>query len=190
MYQKDNVMIRQIEEADLKRLWELTRKEENPEWKKWDAPYFKHQSMTYENYFEQKDHIVAKDDVWAIVVDGSLVGTVSYYWEHQPSRWLELGIGIYDPKYWSGGYGTKAFAMWVYHVFEAVPHIQRVGYTTWSGNERMMKVGEKLGFTLEGRMRKVRYFDGEYYDSIRMGMLRVEWRQVSSHSDTGGDCLI
>jgi RimJ/RimL family protein N-acetyltransferase len=39
----------------------------------------------------------------------------------------------------------------------------------------MMKVGEKLGMTLEARLRKCRYYNGEYYDSIRMGLLREEW---------------
>lgn len=35
--------------------------------------------------------------------------------------------------------------------------------------------GEKLGMTLEARLRKCRYYNGEYYDSIRMGLLREEW---------------
>jgi len=51
----------------------------------------------------------------------------------------------------------------------------RVGYTTWSGNARMIKVGEKLGMTMEARLRKVRFWNGTYYDSIRMGILREEW---------------
>ena len=51
----------------------------------------------------------------------------------------------------------------------------RVGLTTWSGNERMIRVAEKLGMQMEARIRKVRYYDGHYYDSIRMGILREEW---------------
>ena len=30
---------------------------------------------------------------------------------------------------------------------------------------------------MEARIRKVRYYDGNYYDSIRMGILREEWEQ-------------
>ena len=37
----DKVTIRTIEESDIKTLWNLVFKEENPEWKKWDAPYFR-----------------------------------------------------------------------------------------------------------------------------------------------------
>ena len=32
--------------------------------------------------------------------------------------------------------------------------------------------------TLEGRMRKCRYYNGTYYDSIRMGMIREEWEAL------------
>ena len=64
--------------------------------------------------------------------------------------------------------------MWIDHLFNEMPLV-RVGYTTWSGNARMIKVGEKLGMTMEARLRKVRYWNGTYYDSIRMGILREEW---------------
>ncbi|MMZ64390.1 putative ribosomal N-acetyltransferase YdaF [compost metagenome] len=107
-------------------------------------------------------------------MEGKVIGSVSYYWEHKPSLWLEMGIGIFDSQYWSGGYGTRALRLWITHLFNTLPLV-RVGFTTWSGNHRMMKVGEKLDMTLEARLRKCRYYNGEYYDSIRMGLLREEW---------------
>ncbi|MRG85895.1 GNAT family N-acetyltransferase [Salinibacillus xinjiangensis] len=174
MYQDGDVVIRPVIEDDLLILWELIYKEESPEWKKWDAPYFELLHVPYKEFLNQRDKWVQAEDRWVVEVNGEVVGTVSYYWEHKPSRWLEMGIGIYNPYYWSGGYGTKAFRMWINHLFINLPLV-RVGYTTWSGNERMMKVGEKLGMKLEGRMRKCRYYNGKYYDSIRMGLLREEW---------------
>lgn len=38
----------------------------------------------------------------------------------------------------------------------------------------MMRLGERSGMQLEGRIRKVRYWQGEYYDSIKYGLLRTE----------------
>lgn len=173
-YTKDGVTIRPIKEEDLQRMWELTFKQKNPEWKKWDAPYYPHSTMSFEKYLERKEQIVQQEDYWGIEVNGELIGMVSYYWEHKPSLWLEMGILIYEPKFWSGGYGTKALTMWIDHLFKEMPLV-RVGLTTWSGNERMIRVAEKLGMTMEARIRKVRYWNGIYYDSIRMGMLREEW---------------
>jgi len=54
--------------------------------------------------------------------------------------------------------------------------IQRVGLTTWSGNPRMMPFASKLGFKQEAVLRKVRYYQGKYYDSIKYGMLKSEWQ--------------
>lgn len=168
--------IRPIHEDDLFSLWTLMYKESSPEWKKWDAPYFEHKAVSFEDYLKTKDTVVNQEDKWIIEVDGKVIGTVSFYWEHKPSNWLEMGIGIYDPNYWSGGFGTRALKLWINHLFNTLPLV-RVGYTTWSGNHRMIKVGEKLGMTMEARLRKCRFYNGNYYDSIRMGLLREEWNE-------------
>ena len=168
--------IRPIHEEDLFSLWTLMYKESSPEWKKWDAPYFEHKAVSFEDYLKTKDTVVNQEDKWIIEVDGKVIGTVSFYWEHKPSNWLEMGIGIYDPNYWSGGFGTRALKLWINHLFNTLPLV-RVGYTTWSGNHRMIKVGEKLGMTMEARLRKCRFYNGNYYDSIRMGLLREEWNE-------------
>lgn len=44
-----------------------------------------------------------------------------------------------------------------------------------NGNIRMMKAAEKLGMLQEARIRKVRYYNDEYYDSVKYGILREEW---------------
>ncbi|CAM3866629.1 GNAT family N-acetyltransferase [Mesobacillus zeae] len=168
------VKIRPIKEDDLPELWKVMHGEMDPEWKKWDAPYFPFVRLTWEEFIGKKDKWVDRADRYAIEMEGNVIGSVSYYWEHESSKWLEMGITIYHPQYWSGGYGTEALKQWIDHLFQTMP-IVRVGYTTWSGNERMVKVGEKLGMMLEARIRKVRYHNGKYYDSIRMGMLREEW---------------
>ncbi|MEG9298587.1 GNAT family protein [Mangrovibacillus sp. Mu-81] len=170
------VTLRQIEEDDLEILWKYIHKEPSPQWKNWDAPYFEHKQMSFEEYKQSFLNTVEKtnDHQRIIEVQGNIIGTVSYYWEYEPTRWLEAGIVIYDPGYWNGGYGTDALSQWIDHLFET-KEIGRVGITTWSGNERMMKAAEKIGMKLEGRMRKCRYYNGVYYDSIRMGMIREEW---------------
>lgn len=171
-----DITIRPIVENELVRLWELSAKETSPEWKKWDAPYFPYEPKTLERFLEKKDQLVNQEDMWGIYADNELVGSLCYYWEHEESLWLEMGVVIYDPQYWSGGIGTKALRMWIGYLFQELPLV-RVGYTTWSGNERMIKVGEKLGMKMEARLRKCRYYNGVYYDSIRMGLLREEWEE-------------
>ncbi|WP_128895155.1 GNAT family N-acetyltransferase [Longirhabdus pacifica] len=173
----DNVVVRKLEEKDLPLLWNYRYGEENPEWKKWDAPYFELEYEPLEDYIESMKPSIEHEDCYVIEVNEKVVGSVVYYWEYQPTRWLEVGIGIYDPSYWNGGYGTEALQLWVTEIFRRFPRIARVGLTTWSGNHRMMNAAEKVGMILEGRMRKCRYYNGVYYDSIRMGVLREEWME-------------
>jgi RimJ/RimL family protein N-acetyltransferase len=179
MYTQQQVMIRPIEKADLPRLWELIYKEEQPEWKKWDAPYYPHTSKTYEEFLPSGEKWIGQEYIWAIEVEEKVCGIVSYYWEHEPSLWLEMGIVFHEAHSWGKGLGTIALKLWMNRLFTTMPLV-RVGFTTWSGNVRMIRVGEKLGMQMEARIRKVRYYEGEYYDSIRMGMLREEWEQIKN----------
>lgn len=82
MHKENELTIRPIVDKDLPRLWESIYGEESPEWKKWDAPYYEHKHVPYEDYLAKKDQIVAQDFRWVIEVNGEVIGTVSYYWEH------------------------------------------------------------------------------------------------------------
>lgn len=162
---------------DMPVLYDLIYGCDQPEWKKYDAPYFPLDHRTYEQFLKQWGTDFTSDDLpddLIIEADGQIIGMVTYYWESKGTRWLEAGIVIYSPDYWSGGYGTDALSLWVGYLFETLA-IGRVGITTWSGNPRMMRCAEKVGMQLEGRMRQCRYYEGVYYDSIRMGITREEW---------------
>ena len=174
MYQDQELTIRPVLEKDLERLWELIYKDEQPEWKKWDAPYYPHKAMPYKQFIESKRDSIGDESSWVIEVNGIVRGIISYYWEHEPSKWLEMGIVLHEAGSWGNGIGTRALKLWINHLFNTMPLV-RVGFTTWSGNARMIRVGEKLGMQMEARIRKVRLYEGQYYDSIRMGMLREEW---------------
>ncbi|MGE7624562.1 GNAT family N-acetyltransferase [Viridibacillus sp. NPDC096237] len=173
MYRDQELVIRPIENEDLPRLWALIFKDENPEWKLWDTPYYPHKTMAYEDFLNMNFKFVQNDAFWAIEVNEVVVGIVSYYWEHEPSNWLEIGIVFHEAPNWAKGLGTRALTLWINHLLNTLP-IVRIGFSTWSGNKRMIRVGEKLGMQMEACIRKARYYNGEYYDSIRMGMLREE----------------
>ncbi|PEY34655.1 GNAT family N-acetyltransferase [Bacillus cereus] len=177
--QGKKVIVRKIEEKDIHSLYSQRYKEENPEWKKWDAPYFPFSIQEYSVYKGSLQAKLKEEPLSQLIIetDNEIIGTAGFYWEYKASRWLEIGITIYDPAYWNGGYGTEALQLYRDLLFENM-EIGRIGLTTWSGNERMMKVAEKIGMKLEGRMRKCRYYNGTYYDSIRMGMIREEWEEL------------
>lgn len=167
---------------DLFQIWQIGFSKPAPAWKEWNAPYFDDYQPypTFED-FQASDtyQSLTSPNTLGIFVDSKPIGSLSRYWECQATRWLEIGIVIYDTNYWSGGYGTAALRKWIDKTFADFPEIERVGLTTWSGNIRMMKAAEKLGMTQEACIRKVRYWQGHYYDSVKYGILIEEWQKTT-----------
>lgn len=162
----------------LKTIWQIGHSQPAPRWKEFAAPYFDdYQAFNRFEDFQQAPlyQWLQQDSVRAILLDENPIGFVSYYWECQATRWLEIGIEIYDDSIWGNGYGTHALRLWIDHIFNQFPELEHIGLTTWSGNPGMMRTAEKLGMTKEAHIRKVRYWKGEYYDSIKYGILREEW---------------
>jgi len=103
------------------------------------------------------------------------VGSVTAYIHSDDPHVTEAGIDIVEDSLWNRGLGTEAFGLWVDYLFPAF-NLARLGYSTWSGNPGMVRVGEKLGFTLEGRIRRGCEVNGKFFDRIKMGLLRDEWQ--------------
>ena len=115
-------------------------------------------------------------------LDRGHVGWVTAYVHSDDPHMTEAGIGIVEDSLWNRGLGTEAFGLWVDYLFEAFS-LTRLGYSTWSGNPRMIRVGEKLGFVLEGRIRRGCEVNGQFYDRIKMGLLRDEWQARRAVAD-------
>lgn len=105
-----------------------------------------------------------------------LIGLVTLAWESKETHWPLAGIVIFDDTLWGQGFGFEALGLWTDYLFEARPEIVRIDLRTWSGNKGMMRLAEKLGYTLEAVFRKARIVKGAYYDGLGYGVLREEWR--------------
>lgn len=167
------ITVRQAETSECEFFYQL--KHADMRWKETDAPYFPYEKPTLEEFRNGCFKRLCEDpSQQVIVVDDKIIGSIGFYWEHEPSRWLEIGLAIFDSNYWGQGIGKIALQQWITRVF-ATQEVARVGLTTWSGNVGMMHLAEKLGMQKEAQIRKVRYHNGIYYDSIRYGVLREEW---------------
>lgn len=156
--------------------WRFEEKQQ--EAKKWNGPYIPEAWLSKEQHREKwlKADDIANGVPASLIItaDGKTIGYVGAYWVDRNTNWLETGIVIYNTDYWNGGYGSEAYRLWIDFLFEFTD-LHRLGMSTWSGNERMMKVAQRLGMKEEARIRKARMVEGAYYDAIKMGMLREEW---------------
>lgn len=183
----NKVKLRDLMESDIAVLWYWHYDCPEPEWTRWYTPYKPIEKSTKDEFYtEQKWEIEESlkkrvPSKLAIEADGKFIGFVRKYWVDKNTNWMNIGICIYDPDYWSGGFGTEAFRLWMDFLFETTDII-RLGISTWSGNERMIRLAEKLGMRHEGSIRKALIVNGEHYDSVNMGILREEWEQRLSYT--------
>jgi RimJ/RimL family protein N-acetyltransferase len=154
------------------------------EWRLWDAPWEGGgDALTPEGELEYRELFASRLEEDApsprqraviTTANGKPLGWVNRYApEHSPEDW-HLGIDICEDEYLNRGFGTEALWLWLDYLF-GNSDVHRISLGTWSFNERMMRVAEKVGFTRECRQREMKEWQGEWIDYISYGVLRREW---------------
>lgn len=181
--QGQKILLRDFERDDLPilRHWLLP----GHSWQEYDGPYYPLLSPEEITAHIEKIAVRIDESNWAnprqrlVIADeetGELLGQVSRYWISQETDWIAIGIVIYSPEHWGSGRGYEALGLWSDYLFQEMPQIVRLDLRTWSGNQGMMRLAEKLGYQLEARFRRARIVKGQYYDGLGYGVLREEWQ--------------
>lgn len=154
------------------------------EWALWDAPWEMEEALA--NFdpeaYRQKElerlQGPKSEPRWSFeldTADGVHIGSVNAYlidenweWVQQPAPgqkvYRTLGIEINDPQYWSCGLGTQALAAFIhYHLKHG---LRDLCLQTWSGNVRMIRCAEKLGFMECNREVGLRHVRDGVYDGL------------------------
>jgi RimJ/RimL family protein N-acetyltransferase len=113
----------------------------------------------------------------AVRADDRLVGVTGLHEVDLRNRHAGFGIILGDKPSWGKGYGTEATRLLVRHAFETL-NLNRVWLHVYEYNERGVRVYQKTGFRLEGRLRQDTFRDGRYWDTLVMAVLREEWEAV------------
>ncbi len=158
----------------------------NPELLTWqfDGPYHKHDlagRVLQRKKWLNTDQAPPYTFLEIETTDGVHIGWVVFYFNVGLSSMPEFGINIVEDAYWNHGLGTEATVLWIDYLFRSWD-FHRIGFSTWSGNERMTAVGRKLGFVEEARIRRGCKVQGKYYDRIKMGILREDWLRLHASS--------
>jgi len=114
---------------------------------------------------------------WSIeTLDARLLGSVTLHWL-PPAKSATFGIFIGDKAEWDKGYGKAAVRALAGHGF-SVLGLNRLGLNCDATNARAIRCYETVGFRHEGVMREHRHVQGEFRDSVVMGLLKKEWTDV------------
>lgn len=112
------------------------------------------------------------------------IGSVGLHRVGNTAHHASLGILIGDKSYWNRGFGTDAITIMLHYAFEEL-NLNRVWLEVHDFNHRAIACYRKCGFIEEGRLRQDRFRNGQYGDTLIMGVLRNEFRtHVSQQAES------
>ena len=106
-------------------------------------------------------------------LDGVLVGTMSTHTINRRCGTFRYGIFI-RPEDRRKGCAREAIGLLLRYFFDERRY-QKANVEVFSFNEPSIRLHEGLGFTLEGRLRRMIYSGGQYHDALQFGMTREEF---------------
>ncbi len=126
---------------------------------------------------EQRQKYVSRQEITWGLCDrelGRVVGSVSVFGWDKYHRRAQLGYDL-AKGHWGKGFAQEAIRSVLPFAFEEL-ELNRVEIWTSAANERSLTLAQRLGFTLEGKLRKrILEDDGQLYDCAVFGLLRDEW---------------
>lgn len=109
------------------------------------------------------------------VSDNTFIGTSRISRINQYAGTADIGIMIGNRSFWGQGYATEALRMICSYLFAAI-RIRKLTAGAMANNHAMLRVFEKLGFVIEGKLRLQDRLDDEYIDHFLLGCLRDEFK--------------
>jgi [ribosomal protein S5]-alanine N-acetyltransferase len=110
--------------------------------------------------------------------DDAFIGTAKLdgISEYTHSAWDGIMIG--DRSYYGRGLAPKVYKILLAYAFNILK-LRRVSGGCNERNIPMVKTFQRIGYTLEGRLRQADCLDGEYSDHLYFGILSEEFRNAN-----------
>lgn len=179
----DGLVLRDMEKTDVEDYVRWFTVE--TEWSDFDAPWEPvsgneaEERQGWTEYYEAVKDLSDDKLRWKFEVEyaGRHVGWVSSYLMDEAFQWISadavgpeqtvhraVGIDLCEPDVWNGGIGTKALRAFMQYYFDR--GAEALYTQTWSGNVRMLRCAEKLGFAECNRNVGTREVGGKQYDGL------------------------
>lgn len=119
--------------------------------------------------------------VFRLEHNAKLIGEFSFKTIKWLNRKAEVSI-LLLPEYHRKGIGNKVLNRMLQFAFNTL-NFYRLEAEIIEGNQASIKLFEKMGFVKEGVLRKAKYIDGQYFDILRLGLLKDEYDAIA-HAQT------
>jgi len=106
--------------------------------------------------------------------DDTAIGQTAFVRIDYVSHAAVFYIAIYDPQYWSSGFGKEAVRLMLKYAFDIL-NLNRIQLHVSCENPHAVEAYKKAGYKIEGTLRQAMYHDNHYVDFYVMGILREEY---------------
>ena len=174
MIKGEKVILSQVEEFHLSLLLNWRN---NPDFRKYYREY-RLLTMTHQKRWWRNK--ILNDDSWQYFVikpidKDKVIGVTGLTYIHPIYRSAEFAITIGDLSYSGQGYGSDALRTLIKYGFNEI-NLNRIWCEVFSNNAAL-EIYKHIGFKAEGIMRETYFYDGKYWDSHILSMLRSEWKK-------------
>lgn len=183
----EKIILKQVEIKDLKKMSKLAVKWVNDG----VVTYYLFTGQTPKNseqiFNDFKKLLDSHENVIFLVVDKKTkkpIGYAGLYEINMTARKAEFRVFILEKSFWGKGLGTEVTELLTFYGFDRL-NLNRIYLGFTADNKGAGKAYEKAGFKKEGILRQDIYRNSQYYDSVRMAILRVEYykKQYSEHKN-------
>lgn len=164
------------EHLELVRKWRM-----DPEVSKYmyTNPKITHEQQ--KNWYEK----IKKDSTrryWIIIADDEFVGVVNLYNIDLNNKRCSWAYYLGETSVRGKGVGKQIELNMLSYVFDDLG-LNKLRCEVLAFNELVVKIHQKYGSKIEGRLQKHIYKNGEFYDVIVMGILKEEWDEIKEKFD-------
>lgn len=106
-------------------------------------------------------------------LDGVQVGSLNTHTTHLRNGTFSYGVSVMEP-HRRKGYAAEAIRLVLRYFFHERRY-QKCNAEVYAFNEPSQKLHKALGFTLEGRLRRMIYTGGAFHDALIYGITREEF---------------
>lgn len=132
--------------------------------KEWIAKIAKEEAKNDQYYFMIEDR------------DGNAVGTINAHTTDRRVGTFRYGLFVHAD-HRRKGYAAEAVRMLLRYFFEELRY-QKCTVTVYSNNQASQELHERLGFQPEGRLRRIIYTRGRFFDELYYGMTDDEFASL------------
>lgn len=175
IFQGQLIRLRAMEPTDWEEFHKHDRESTDPGYFT-DEVWFPASTRVSQDWAEREaKHGPVKDEFRFAIerLDGALVGTLNTHTTNPRCGTFRYGLGLF-PEHQRKGYASDAIRLVLRYFFQERRY-QKCNVEVYAFNTVSIRLHEALGFTLEGRLRRMIYTGGEFHDALIYGMTREEF---------------